>query len=292
MIMPVGAESLAEAVQIGAEVFHALKKNLAKAGQSTSVGDEGGFAPGLSSATEALDFIMKSIGAAGYKPGKDVYLALDCAATEYFSDGIYDMKGEGRRRDAAENADYLAGLVDDYPIISVEDGMSEDDWEGWKILTEKLGDRCQLVGDDLFVTNTARSSASRRRSSAGSRPSATSSSTSTRTRTTRSTACCSCSPRSTGMCSPSEIPTSAWSQARSSRWPTGAYGRSRRSPRATTSCRASGAVASRRRGSSACTVHGGGAGSRSPPHRGGHWFRPRSTCISRASSPDLRRSSI
>jgi enolase len=156
MIMPVGAESLAEAVQIGAEVFHALKKNLAKAGQSTSVGDEGGFAPGLSSATEALDFIMKSIGAAGYKPGKDVYLALDCAATEYFSDGIYDMKGEGRRRDAAENADYLAGLVDDYPIISVEDGMSEDDWEGWKILTEKLGDRCQLVGDDLFVTNTAR----------------------------------------------------------------------------------------------------------------------------------------
>ena len=156
MIMPVGAANLREAVRTGSEVFQALKKGLAKAGHNTNVGDEGGFAPGLRSTTEALDFIMKSIEAAGYKPGKDVYLALDCAATEYFDDGVYDLKGENRRLDAAENADYLARLVDDYPIVSVEDGMSEDDWEGWKILTERLGGRCQLVGDDLFVTNTAR----------------------------------------------------------------------------------------------------------------------------------------
>ena len=143
-------------MRTGAEIFHALKKGLAKAGHNTAVGDEGGFAPNLSSTTEALDFIMKSIEAAGYRPGEDVYLALDCAATEYFAKGIYDMKGEGRRRDPGENADYLAGLVDDYPIISIEDGMAEDDWDGWKLLTEKLGDRCQLVGDDLFVTNTTR----------------------------------------------------------------------------------------------------------------------------------------
>ena len=156
MVMPVGADSLSEAVRAGAEIFQALKKGLAKAGQNTAVGDEGGFAPNLRSATEALDFIMKSVTTAGYKPGKDVYLALDCAATEYFAKGVYDMKGEGRKRDSAENVDYLAGLVDDYPIISIEDGMSEDDWEGWKLLTEKLGDRCQLVGDDLFVTNTTR----------------------------------------------------------------------------------------------------------------------------------------
>ncbi len=156
MVMPVGASSLSEAVRTGAEIFHALKKGLAKAGHNTAVGDEGGFAPNLSSATDALDFIVKSIEAAGGKPGKDVFLALDCAATEYFSDGIYDMKGEGRRLSSAENADYLARLVDDYPIISIEDGMSEDDWDGWKLLTERLGDRCQLVGDDLFVTNTAR----------------------------------------------------------------------------------------------------------------------------------------
>ncbi len=156
MVMPVGVDSLGEAVRAGAEIFHALKKGLAKAGQNTAVGDEGGFAPNLRSATEAIDFIMKSVETAGYKPGKDVYLALDCAATEYFVKGVYDMKGEGRRRDAAENADFLAGLVDDYPIISIEDGMSEDDWEGWKLLTDKLGDRCQLVGDDLFVTNTTR----------------------------------------------------------------------------------------------------------------------------------------
>ncbi len=156
MVMPVGAESLSEAVRTGAEIFHALKKGLAKAGHNTAVGDEGGFAPNLSSTTEALDFVMKSIEMTGYKPGTDVFLALDCAATEYFRDGIYDMQGEGKKRSSAENVDYLARLVDDYPIISIEDGMSEDDWEGWKLLTEKIGDRCQLVGDDLFVTNTTR----------------------------------------------------------------------------------------------------------------------------------------
>ncbi len=156
MIMPVGADSIAEAVRIGAEVFHALKKQLAKAGHNTAVGDEGGFAPNLSSTTEALDFIMRSVEIAGYRPGEDVYLALDCAATEYFSDGIYDMAGEGKKRTAAQNAAYLADLVDAYPIISIEDGMSEDDWDGWKLLTEAVGNRCQLVGDDLFVTNTAR----------------------------------------------------------------------------------------------------------------------------------------
>jgi enolase len=156
MIMPVGADSLSDAVRTGSEVFQALKKALSKAGHNTNVGDEGGFAPGLSSTTEALDFIMKSVETAGYRPGEDVYLALDCASTEYFKDGVYDMAGENRRLDASENADYLARLVDDYPIISIEDGMSEDDWEGWKILTERLGDRCQLVGDDLFVTNTER----------------------------------------------------------------------------------------------------------------------------------------
>ncbi|HPG21346.1 MAG TPA: phosphopyruvate hydratase [Amaricoccus sp.] len=156
MIMPVGAETLADAVRIGSEVFHALKGALAKAGHNTAVGDEGGFAPNLSSTREALDFIVKSAETAGYRPGEDIYLALDCAATEYFADGIYDMKGEGRKRSPAENADYLADLVDAYPIISIEDGMSEDDWEGWKLLTERLGGRCQLVGDDLFVTNTER----------------------------------------------------------------------------------------------------------------------------------------
>jgi enolase len=156
MVMPVGATSLAEAVRTGAEVFHALKKGLAKAGHNTAVGDEGGFAPNLRSTTEALDFVVKSIETAGYKPGEDVYLALDCAATEYFKGGVYDMAGEGKKRSPEENADYLVGLVDAYPIVSIEDGMSEDDWDGWKLLTEKLGQRCQLVGDDLFVTNTAR----------------------------------------------------------------------------------------------------------------------------------------
>jgi enolase len=156
MIMPVGAESVAEAIRTGAEVFHALKKQLAAAGHNTAVGDEGGFAPNLSSTTEALDFIMKSVETAGYRPGEDVFLALDCAATEYYRDGVYDMKGEGVKRSVEENAAFLAGLADNYPIISIEDGMSEDDWDGWKLLTETIGDRCQLVGDDLFVTNTER----------------------------------------------------------------------------------------------------------------------------------------
>ncbi|MBP7002947.1 phosphopyruvate hydratase [Amaricoccus sp.] len=156
MVMPVGAESLREAVRIGAEVFHALKKGLHDAGHNTAVGDEGGFAPNLSSTRDALDFIMRSIEKAGYRPGEDVYLALDCAATEYFKDGKYDISGEGKILTPAENAAYLAALVDSYPIISIEDGMSEDDWEGWKLLTDQLGGRCQLVGDDLFVTNTER----------------------------------------------------------------------------------------------------------------------------------------
>jgi enolase len=156
MIMPVGAESVSEAIRTGAEVFHALKKELSGAGHNTAVGDEGGFAPNLSSTTEALDFIMRSVEIAGYRPGEDVFLALDCAATEYFRDGVYAMKGEGVERSVEENATFLAGLVDSYPIISIEDGMSEDDWDGWKLLTETVGDRCQLVGDDLFVTNTER----------------------------------------------------------------------------------------------------------------------------------------
>jgi enolase len=156
MVMPVGAASLREAVRVGAEVFHALKKGLSAAGHNTAVGDEGGFAPNLSSTRDALDFIMTSIEAAGYRPGEDVFLALDCAATEYFRHGSYDMKGEGKVLSPEENAAYLAGLVDAYPIVSIEDGMSEDDWDGWRMLTEALGGRCQLVGDDLFVTNTER----------------------------------------------------------------------------------------------------------------------------------------
>ncbi|MEM7613874.1 MAG: phosphopyruvate hydratase [Pseudomonadota bacterium] len=156
MIMPVSATSIAEAVRMGSEVFHTLKKELSSAGHNTGIGDEGGFAPNLSSTTEALDFIMKSVEKAGYKPGEDIYLALDCAATEYYRDGVYDMTGEGKKLSSAENADYLAALVDSYPIISIEDGMSEDDWDGWKTLTDKIGDRCQLVGDDLFVTNSTR----------------------------------------------------------------------------------------------------------------------------------------
>ena len=156
MIMPVAAESLSDAVRIGSEIFHTLKAELSAAGLNTSIGDEGGFAPNLSSATDALDFIMKSIEKAGYKPGEDVYLALDCASSEYYQDGVYNMKGEGKKLSSAENAAYLATLVDAYPIKSVEDGMDEDDWEGWKILTDLIGDRCQLVGDDLFVTNPER----------------------------------------------------------------------------------------------------------------------------------------
>ena len=156
MIMPVAADSLADAVRMGAEIFHTLKKELSTAGHNTGIGDEGGFAPNLSSTREALDFIMASIEKAGYRPAEDVFLALDCASTEYYRDGAYHMAGEGTVLSAAENAAYLAALVDTYPIISIEDGMAEDDWEGWKALTETIGDRCQLVGDDLFVTNPLR----------------------------------------------------------------------------------------------------------------------------------------
>ncbi|MFB2531403.1 phosphopyruvate hydratase [Paracoccus sp. p3-h83] len=156
MIMPVSAGSIAEAVRMGSEVFHTLKKQLSAAGLATGVGDEGGFAPNLSSTRDALDFILKSIEKAGYKPGDDIMLALDCASTEYFKDGKYEMKGEGKSLTSAENVDYLAALCADYPILSIEDGCAEDDWEGWKLLTDRLGDRVQLVGDDLFVTNPAR----------------------------------------------------------------------------------------------------------------------------------------
>ena len=156
MVMPFGAPSLTEAVRWGAEIFHTLKKSLHDAGLSTSVGDEGGFAPNLSSAEAALDFIMKAIEKAGYKPGKDVYLALDCAATEFFRDGNYAYEGEGKKRSPKQQAEYLAGLVKNYPIVSIEDGMSEDDWAGWKMLTDAVGGHCQLVGDDLFVTNVQR----------------------------------------------------------------------------------------------------------------------------------------
>ncbi|MEQ8401487.1 MAG: phosphopyruvate hydratase [Roseitalea porphyridii] len=156
MIMPVAASDIREAVRMGAEVFHTLKKELSAAGLSTGIGDEGGFAPNLSSTREALDFILKSIEKAGYKPGEDIYLALDCAATEYFKNGKYELKGEGLSLTSEENADYLKALVGDYPIISIEDGMSEDDWDGWKALTDMIGDKVQLVGDDLFVTNPVR----------------------------------------------------------------------------------------------------------------------------------------
>ncbi|MBK1634483.1 phosphopyruvate hydratase [Rhodovulum adriaticum] len=156
MIMPVSAANIRDAVRMGSEVFHTLKKELSAAGHNTGIGDEGGFAPNLSSTREALDFILKSIEKAGYKPGDDIYLALDCASTEYFEGGKYEMKGEGLSLSAAENVDYLEKLCADYPIISIEDGCAEDDWDGWKLLTEKLGDKVQLVGDDLFVTNPAR----------------------------------------------------------------------------------------------------------------------------------------
>ncbi|MCW2394300.1 MULTISPECIES: phosphopyruvate hydratase [unclassified Sphingobium] len=156
MIMPVGAESIAHAVQIGSEIFHTLKKGLHDKGLATGVGDEGGFAPNIASTDEALDFIMQSIEKAGYKPGENVVLALDCAATEFFKNGSYVISGEGKTLSPAEMADYLADLVARYPIKSIEDGMSEDDFEGWKILTDKIGDKCQLVGDDLFVTNPKR----------------------------------------------------------------------------------------------------------------------------------------
>ncbi|MBU2358679.1 MAG: phosphopyruvate hydratase, partial [Alphaproteobacteria bacterium] len=150
MIMPVAADNIRDAIRMGSEVFHTLKKELSAAGHNTGIGDEGGFAPGLNSTREALDFILKSIEKAGYTPGEDIYLALDCASTEYFKDGKYEMKGEGASLTSDQNVDYLEKLVNDYPIISIEDGMSEDDWDGWKALTDRLGDRVQLVGDDLF----------------------------------------------------------------------------------------------------------------------------------------------
>lgn len=156
MIMPVGAENIAEAVRWGSEVFHTLKSELSAAGLSTGIGDEGGFAPNLSSTRDALDFILKAVEKAGYKPGEDIYLALDCASTEYFKDGNYVLAGEGKTLSPAENVSYLEALVKDYPIISIEDGCAEDDWDGWKTLTDVLGAKCQLVGDDLFVTNPAR----------------------------------------------------------------------------------------------------------------------------------------
>jgi enolase len=156
MIMPVGAETLADAVRVGAEIFHTLKKQLKDAGHNTGVGDEGGFAPNLKDADTALGFIMTSVEKAGYKPGEDVFLALDCAATEYFKGGQYVLEGEGRSLSPEQNAAYLADLVARYPIISIEDGMSEDDWAGWKALTDAVGSKCQLVGDDLFVTNATR----------------------------------------------------------------------------------------------------------------------------------------
>ncbi|MGD9813990.1 MAG: phosphopyruvate hydratase [Hyphomonadaceae bacterium] len=156
MIMPVGAPSMADAIRYGAEIFHTLKKELKAAGHATNVGDEGGFAPNLGSADEALSFIMASIEKAGYRPGEDIAIALDCASTEYFKNGKYELVGEKKSLSPEAHAKYLADLVAKYPIVSIEDGMSEDDFDGWKALTDLIGDRCQLVGDDLFVTNMER----------------------------------------------------------------------------------------------------------------------------------------
>jgi enolase len=156
MIMPIGAPSFAEGLRVGVEVFQTLKAALKAAGHNTNVGDEGGFAPNLPSADAALGFVMKAIEAAGYKPGAEVALALDPAATEFFKNGSYHYDGEGKVRSRDEQVAYLAELVARYPIVSIEDGMAEDDWEGWKALTERIGDKCQLVGDDLFVTNVTR----------------------------------------------------------------------------------------------------------------------------------------
>ena len=156
MIVPAGARTMADAVRMGAEVFHTLKAELKAARHNTNVGDEGGFAPNLPGAEAALEFIMAAVAKAGYAAGRDIFLALDCAATEFFKNGAYRYEGEGAVRSPDEQARYLARLVADFPIISIEDGMAEDDWDGWKILTELIGARCQLVGDDLFVTNTAR----------------------------------------------------------------------------------------------------------------------------------------
>src|SRR6476620_5355718 len=152
MVMPVGAKTFAEGLRMGVEVFQTLKKALHDEGHNTNVGDEGGFAPNLKSADDALTYVMKAIEKAGYKPGEDVVLALDCAATEFFKGGVYDYDGEGKKRSKDEQAKYLADLVSRYPIVSIEDGMSEDDFEGWKALTDLVGKKCQLVGDDLFAT--------------------------------------------------------------------------------------------------------------------------------------------
>jgi enolase len=156
MIQPIGAASVADAIRIGSEIFHTLKKALSEAGHNTNVGDEGGFAPNLSSADEALGFIAKAVERAGYRPGEDVTFALDCAATEFFKDGVYNLHGEEKKFDAAGMVDYLADLASRYPIASIEDGCAEDDWDGWKLLTDRLGKKLQLVGDDLFVTNPVR----------------------------------------------------------------------------------------------------------------------------------------
>ncbi|MGD1925860.1 MAG: phosphopyruvate hydratase [Paracoccaceae bacterium] len=156
MVMPVGAESLTEAVRMGSEIFHTLRGELKAAGHNTNVGDEGGFAPDIASTRDALDFIMAAVDKAGYTAGDDVMLALDAASTEFFEDQQYHLKGEDKKLWPADMAEYLAALVEDYPIISIEDGMAEDDWEGWKILTDLIGSKCQLVGDDLFVTNPVR----------------------------------------------------------------------------------------------------------------------------------------
>ncbi|MCH9746883.1 MAG: phosphopyruvate hydratase [Alphaproteobacteria bacterium] len=156
MIMPVAAENIREAVRMGSEIFHTLKKELSNAGLSTGIGDEGGFAPNINSTRDALDLIIKSIEKAGYVPGDEIQLAMDCAATEYYKNGSYVLEGENKILTSDENVKYLAKLVKDYPIISIEDGMSEDDWDGWRALTEELGDKIQLVGDDLFVTNPVR----------------------------------------------------------------------------------------------------------------------------------------
>ena len=156
MVMPIGAASFAEGLRMGSEIFHILKKKLHDAGHNTNVGDEGGFAPNIKSAEAALDFVMQAIETAGYKAGEDVALALDCAATEFFKDGAYVYEGERKTRDPKAQAKYLAKLVGNYPIVSIEDGMAEDDWEGWKALTDLVGSKCQLVGDDLFVTNVTR----------------------------------------------------------------------------------------------------------------------------------------
>jgi enolase len=156
MIMPVGAESFSEGLRWGAEIFHTLKKKLHQRDLSTAVGDEGGFAPNLSSAEEALEVILEAIESAGFKPGEDVTLALDCAATEFFKNGSYRMEGEGKTLSSEEMSAFLADLAARYPIVSIEDGMAEDDWAGWKSLTDRIGARVQLVGDDLFVTNPVR----------------------------------------------------------------------------------------------------------------------------------------